>query len=113
MATGMFEKLSYLIVIIGALGCLGLLDKKLGLVFANDTVRALKTMTIGYIIFIIWDALGIKLHIFFAGQSKFMTHIELFPQFMLEELFFLALLVYLPLVLWEVAQKFELPRNHT
>lgn len=51
-------------------------------------------------IFIIWDLLGIGLGIFFSGNSSYMSGIYLLPELPIEEIFFLFLLSYLPIVLF-------------
>lgn len=101
MVPGMFEQFFYLFGILGAIGGLAVLDYRFNLVMALDAVRAIRVMSIGYSVFLVWDILGVKLNIFFVGSSRFMTHLQLFKNFMFEELFFIVLLVYLPLILWQ------------
>ena len=101
MGCGMFEQLFYLIGLIIVIGCLALTDMRFKLVFFRDMQRAFKTTGASYVIFLLWDIAGIRSEIFFIGPSRFMTHINVIRNFMLEEIFFLVILVYLPLVLWE------------
>jgi lycopene cyclase domain-containing protein len=103
----MFEKYFYVLGILGAIGCLGLIDYRWKLAIAYDAKRALGVMTTAYAVFIVWDLLGTRLHIFFLGNSRFMTHLQITHNFMMEELFFVVLLVYLPLILWQAAQRHE------
>ncbi len=111
MAAGMFEKYLYLLGILTAISCLGLIDYRWKLVIAYKAKRALGAMTIGYIVFIIWDLLGTRLDIFFLGNSRFMTHLQIAHNFMMEELFFVVLLVYLPLILWQAFKLHDHPRG--
>ena len=55
-------------------------------------------IAIPYLLFVIWDAAGIALGIFFKGQSGLLTGIMLAKDFPIEELFFLALLCYTTLI---------------
>lgn len=101
----MFDKYAYLLAIAVPLFCLTLLDLRLHLVFGLDWKRATRTVLAGLTLFILWDLLGIHLDIFSNGQSNFTTGVMLAPHFPLEELFFLTLLNYLPLLLWELMQR--------
>ena len=97
----MFESLAYLFSLLIALGCLALIDKRWKLVFYSQPKAAAKALAVGVLFFIIWDASGIGLNIFFSGHSRFMTNIYLGPNFPIEELFFLILLNYLPMLVYE------------
>lgn len=94
-------KLGYLMSLIGALGCLMVIDRRWRLVFWKDARRAWRTISLGWLGFVCWDALGIAGDIFYRGESPYLTGVVLGPEFPLEEAFFLLLLVYLPLLLWE------------
>ncbi len=74
------------------------LDRKHKLAFAKNPKAATIAIAIPYLLFIIWDAAGIALGIFFKGQSKFLTGIMIAPEFPIEELFFLGLLCYSTLI---------------
>ena len=74
------------------------LDLKHKLAFAKNPKAAALAVTIPYLLFVIWDAAGIALGIFFKGQSEFLTRIMIAPEFPIEELFFLALLCYTTLI---------------
>ena len=56
-------------------------------------------------IFIVWDLLGIYFNVFFNGNSPYTLGVELLPQFPPEELLFLFLICYMPLVLYQGAQR--------
>ena len=94
-------QLAYLGALLVSLAGLGFADWRHRLVLFYDLRRALKTLGTALAVFVVWDLLGIASGIFLAGDSRYATGIFLMPQFPLEELFFLALLVYLPLILWQ------------
>lgn len=91
--------LLYLIALLLSLGAMVLLDRRFRLVFWRDARRAGITVGVGLAFFLAWDAAGIALGIFARGGSRYMTGIEVAPELPLEELFFLAFLCYLTLVL--------------
>ena len=88
----------YLGSLLVSLAGLVALDRKHKLAFAKNPKAATIAIAIPYLIFVIWDAAGIALGIFFKGQSQFLTGIMIAPEFPLEELFFLALLCYTTLI---------------
>ena len=81
--------LLYLACLITALACMALIDYRAKLAFWNNRRAACFTLAASMLIFIVWDILGISLGIFFNGHSRYMLPFELFPDFPLEELFFL------------------------
>jgi lycopene cyclase domain-containing protein len=91
---------AYLAALLVSLLGLGLLDWRYRVAVFADARRALLTLAIGVGFFVLWDALGIGLGIFFRGDGPYMTGILLAPELPLEELFFLTLLVYQTLLLW-------------
>lgn len=70
------------------------LDRRFTLFFWRSPVTAAIVMSAGIAFFLIWDLWGIGLGIFFRGQTRLMTGVQLAPELPLEELFFLALLCY-------------------
>ncbi len=90
----------YLIALIVSIGCLGLIDWRYKLAFFHDRRRTIVTILVAIGLFSIWDILGIRLGIFFHGGSDLTLPIRLFPEFPLEELFFLALLTYSSLIIY-------------
>ena len=52
-------------------------------------------LVIGVGFFLVWDAAGIGLGIFFRGDPSLLVGVQLAPELPLEELFFLTLLCYL------------------
>ena len=84
---------------------LGLLDWRFKVAFWVNKKAALLATVIPLIFFIIWDAVGISLGIFFRGETKHLTGLMLAPEFPLEELFFLFLLNYSALSVFNSAAK--------
>ena len=95
---------SLAILIVSFLG-LYLLDRTHKLAFTVDAKRALISMVPAYVLFLIWDIAGIATGIFFRGQNTLLTGIQVFPEFPIEELFFLALLCYSTLIVFTWIQK--------
>lgn len=94
----------YLAALLISLTGLATLDVRFKLAFAKNPKAAFIATAIPYLIFVVWDLVGISFGIFFKGQSKFLTGVMIAPEFPLEELFFLALLCYTTLI---VATWFE------
>ena len=89
---------SYLAIVVLSLIGLYLLDRTHKLAFTVDPKRAFLSMVPAFVVFVIWDVAGIALGIFFRGKNTLLTGIQLFPEFPLEEIFFLALLCYSTLI---------------
>ena len=89
---------SYLAILILSLIGLYLLDRRHQLAFTVNPKRALLSMLPAYLVFLVWDVAGIALGIFFRGNNTLLTGLQLFPEFPIEELFFLALLCYSTLI---------------
>lgn len=89
----------YLLILVGAIGCMALLDRRFRLFFWRDTWRAVVVAVIGLVFFVVWDLLGIALGIFARGDSPLSTGILVAPELPIEELFFLAFLCYLTMVI--------------
>lgn len=96
---------SYLIGLVIALFCMGLIDRRYRLALWHDAHRTVATITVGVGIFIVWDLLGIGLQIFFHGDSNYSLPFTLLPEFPVEELFFLVLLCYTTLIIYLGASK--------
>lgn len=93
--------LAYLFALLFSLSGLTLLDYRYRLVWFKDWRRALRSLVPVYLLLLAWDLVGVGLEIFFMGNSKFLLGLEVLPDVPVEEFFFLALLVYLPLLLWQ------------
>jgi lycopene cyclase domain-containing protein len=89
----------YLVVLLASIGCMTMLDARFSLFFWRDARRATLVLLVGLLFFVAWDLFGIGLGIFYRGETAFMTGIVVAPELPLEELFFLAFLSYLTMVL--------------
>ncbi|RIJ55093.1 lycopene cyclase domain-containing protein [Clavibacter phaseoli] len=87
--------LVYLVLLLVAIGCMMLIDRRWRLFFWRDRTAAALTTLIGVAFFLAWDVAGISQGIFFRGETSFMTGILVGPELPLEEVFFLTLLCYL------------------
>lgn len=94
---------TYLIgLLVGIIG-MAIIDWRYKLAFWRDRRRTIITLAICIAVFIVWDLLGIALGIFFHGGSDLTLPIRLLPEFPIEELFFLLLLCYCTLVIYQGA----------
>lgn len=91
---------AYLIGLLVSLAGLGFLDWRYRVALFADARRTLTTVGIGVAAFLVWDLVGVGLGIFFRGDAPYLTGIQVAPEVPLEEVFFLALLVYQTLLLW-------------
>ena len=96
--------LSYAFGILLAISGVALMDRQGKLAFWHDKVRTSLTVFSAMGVFIVWDLLGIHLGIFFKGDSPYMLGFEILPQFPVEELLFLFLLCYMPLLIYRGVQ---------
>ena len=92
--------LLYLAALLIALAGMVVLDRLFRLFFWRDARRAAIILAIGLVFFLVWDLQGIRLGIFFRGETSFMTGLQWAPQLPLEEPFFLLLLCYLAMNLF-------------
>ena len=93
----------YLGALLVSLGCMVLLDRRFRLFFFSDARRATIVLVLGVLFFLAWDLAGIGLSIFYRGETEFMTGLLLAPELPLEEVFFLTLLCYLAMNLFQGA----------
>jgi len=84
----------YLLGLLVALTGMTVLDARFRLFFWRAPWRAAAVMAVGVAFFLIWDAAGVGLGIFFIGQQRLLTGVLLAPDVPLEEVFFLLLLGY-------------------
>lgn len=89
----------YLATLLAVSGCMMLIDRRYGLFFWQDARRATRVLALGLGFFLAWDLLGIRLGIFFRGDSAIMSGVLLAPELPLEEPVFLLFLCYLTMVL--------------
>jgi len=97
----------YLVGLITALSCLLLIDWRYKLAFFYATKRTILTLSIAIGLFVVWDFFGIRLGIFFHGGSDYTLPFRLFPEFPIEELFFLTLLTYSALLIYRFSQRIQ------
>ena len=90
----------YLIGLLLAITGMGIIDWRYKLAFWHNRQRAMATIGTGMAIFLVWDFLGIFLGIFKHGGSPYSLPFTLAPEFPVEELFFLFLLCYCTLVIY-------------
>lgn len=87
--------LLYLLALLVALTGMVMLDRRFTLFFWRAPWRAAVVLVAGIVFFLAWDLGGVLGHIFFRGETAFMTGLQVFPEVPLEEVFFLTLLCYL------------------
>ncbi len=85
----------YLIGLLVGLAGMVVLDLRYQLFFRRAPRRAAIVTVVGVAFFLVWDAVGVGLHIFFRGDPALLTGVQLAPEIPVEELFFLLLLCYL------------------
>ena len=85
----------YLLALLIALTGMVMLDRRFRLFFWRDARRATIVLVAGVVFFLVWDLFGVGLGVFFRGETSFMTGLQVAPEVPLEEVFFLALLCYL------------------
>jgi lycopene cyclase domain-containing protein len=95
----------YLLILLATLGCLGVLDRRFKLAVFYDAVRTVKTIGIAVLVFAVWDLAGIDAGIFRVGNSAYVSGLRLAPEFPVEEIFFLTVLVYSALLLVRAGDK--------
>lgn len=97
----------YLAAILFSATGMGVLDWRYKLAFFAHARRTAILLAIGLGIFLMWDAFGIGLGIFFVGNTTLMTGLYIAPELPIEEIFFLLFLCYFTLLVWrciELAQ---------
>ncbi|WP_331460320.1 MULTISPECIES: lycopene cyclase domain-containing protein [unclassified Arthrobacter] len=92
--------LLYLLFLLLSLGCMVLLDRRFRLFFFADARRAAVVLAAGVVFFTGWDLAGIGSDIFYRGETPFMLGLTLAPHLPVEEIFFLAFLCYLTMVVF-------------
>jgi lycopene cyclase domain-containing protein len=92
--------LVYLMSLLGGLACMALLDRRYRLFFWNRPAAAAAVLLIGVGFFLMWDVAGIRLDIFHRGETPIMTGVLVAPELPLEEVFFLAFLCYVTMILF-------------
>lgn len=96
---------AYLVLLLISIAGMVVLDWKFKLSFFRDMKVSVITLALGVAMFTAWDDMGIRFGIFFRGSSQWMTGLQLFPEYPIEEFFFLILLNYLCLNILEFAKR--------
>lgn len=94
------KQYTYLALLLFSISGLAMLDLRYHLAFWRNRRAASLTIGSGVLLFLLWDILGIGLGIFLHGNSPYSLPLRLFPEFPIEELFFLFLLCYVTLLLY-------------
>lgn len=95
----------YLIALSISLGGLATIDRKYKLAWWYDARRTALTLGAAIVLFVAWDLVGIAAGIFYSGNSAYSLPLRLLPEFPPEELLFLALLAYTPLLMYRGGQR--------
>ena len=95
----------YLAALLTSLAGLTLLDARFKLAFFKQPLRSLAAFTVPYLFFVTWDLTGIEGGIFFRGQSLHLVGVNVFHEFPIEELFFLAVLCYTTLIAFTAIER--------
>lgn len=90
---------AYLGLLLFSLIGLTLIDFKFKLAFFSNPKRSAVAIAIPFALFVFWDLAGIASGIFFRGNADHLVGFELFPEFPIEELFFLGVLCYTTLII--------------
>ena len=100
--------LVYLLSLAFVLVCMALTDRRWKLFFWADARRAAIVFAAGFALFLVWDLVALQHELYERGRSELMTGIEVAPELPVEELFFVAFLPYLTMVLHGLGRRFLL-----
>lgn len=89
----------YLVSILAATVCMGLVDHRWRLFLFSRPRAALVALATGFAFFLVWDLVAIELAVYSKGDSPGMTGIDVAPELPVEELFFITFLCYVTGVL--------------
>lgn len=95
----------YLFLLLTSLSCLLFIDKRWKIAWYNSAQKTKRTILIGIIVFALWDVAGITLDIFFTGSKQYISGIFIAPDFPIEEIFFLTLLMYTALLTYKLLER--------
>jgi lycopene cyclase domain-containing protein len=93
----------YLLAILVSAAGIITLDARFRLAAWRSPVRTAAAVAVGVVLLLAWDAVGIATGVFLKGDSPLFTGVDIAPELPLEEVFFLAFLCYLGLVVWAAA----------
>ena len=100
------NKFTYISLLLAMIALLVFVDWRMHLAFFYDWRRSLKTIAAGWLLFLLWDIIGIQMSIFYPGNSRYDLGLLLAPKFPIEEAFFLFSFVYLTLILWSIGEHY-------
>ena len=92
---GAFTPFAYAACLLFSLFGMLMLDWRHRLFWFADARRAAIVHVVGVAAFLLWDAGGIALGVFFRGETPYMTGVLLAPELPVEELLFLIFLYWL------------------
>jgi lycopene cyclase domain-containing protein len=95
----------YLTGLLVSIAGLTFLDFRSRLFLFAAPVRAAVVLVVGVAGFLLWDAAGVGLGIFFEGRNRLLVGVDLAPDVPLEELFFLILLCLSAMEAFVLAQR--------
>lgn len=105
MITLAWTSVVYLALLLGALACMALVDRRARLVLWSATPwRGAAVLAVGTLAFLAWDLVAIGAGFYSRGGAA-MTGVELAPHLPLEELFFILFLCYFTLVLHGILRR--------
>ena len=99
-------------LLVGVLGT-GVVDARWRLFLFHDPRRALIVLTAGVAGFLLWDAAGVGLGIFFEGNRSLLVGVDLAPDIPIEEVVFLVLLCLTTMVAFRGAGRLLERRGRT
>jgi len=94
--------IAYLAALLFSIAGMAILDWRYKLFFWAHWRRATIVLAVGLVFFLVWDMAGVDLHIFFPGDSSWDTGWMIAPGVPVEELFFLTLLCYFTMNVFEL-----------
>ncbi|MFZ1250665.1 MAG: lycopene cyclase domain-containing protein [Candidatus Microsaccharimonas sp.] len=97
----------YLLGLLIGISGMAVIDWRYKLAFWKNSKQTGLTLFFAVFIFILWDFFGIFLGIFYHGKSDYALPFTIVPEFPVEELFFLFLLCYCTLVIYNGVSKWR------
>lgn len=101
---------AYLVFLLISLIGLFTIDRKFQLAWPVNKKATLLTVSISVAFFLIWDAAGIAMGIFFIGDADVLTGLQLAPEMPIEEPVFLTLFIYTTLLVYRFIERRKLGR---
>lgn len=95
----------YLAALVLTLACMVAMDWRWKLFFFAAPVRAAAIVVVGLIFFLAWDLVGISQGVFFRGAGPLLIGLEVAPELPIEEIFFLVVLCYFTMNVWQLVAR--------